>query len=350
MSKTKISGSNRVTLRKKPTKDGYSLYLDISQDGQRYKEYLKLSITPSGRTTRDREVLQKAELVRAMRMSEIENANLRINSRQRMSEDFIGFFASKATEKQMKRWRSTLKHLRNYSGGAVPFKRVTATWLAEFQAYLRGEVSDNSAATYYETVKAALNIAVRDKIIPSNPATEIKGIRRKDSMRQFLEEHEIKLLHETPCYDPLLKAAFLFDCFCGVRWGDLRMLQEKHIVGTSLRLIQQKTSDEVLFPLPEMALRYLPTRIGVPTKKIFPLLGLTYCQRYIGEWVTAAGITKHITPHCARHTFATMALSNGVDIYMVMKMLGHTEIKTTMKYLHLVDANKRSAAAKFPVW
>jgi len=84
-----------------------------------------------------------------------------------------------------------------------------------------------------------------------------------------------------------------------------------------------------------------------PNNKVFA--GLNYSaheNKNLSKWIEAAGITKDITFHCFRHTFATLQLSGGTDIYTVSKMLGHRELKTTQIYAKIIDQTKREAADK----
>ena len=86
---------------------------------------------------------------------------------------------------------------------------------------------------------------------------------------------------------------------------------------------------------------------GNPDENVF--LGLKYSaynNKHLAQWIGAAGITKNITFHCFRHTFATLQLYNGTDIYTVSKMLGHKDLKTTQIYAKIVDEAKRTAADK----
>ena len=71
-----------------------------------------------------------------------------------------------------------------------------------------------------------------------------------------------------------------------------------------------------------------------------------YRDKQLQQWIGAAGITKHITFHCFRHTFATLQLFNKTDIYTVSKMLGHKDVKTTQLYAKVVDEAKQTAANK----
>ena len=83
--------------------------------------------------------------------------------------------------------------------------------------------------------------------------------------------------------------------------------------------------------------------------KIFHLLYPTTTIVHIQQWVKDAGINKHITWHSGRHTFATMALSSGVDLYTVSKLLGHREIRTTQIYAKLIDKKKDGAVDNLPI-
>lgn len=86
---------------------------------------------------------------------------------------------------------------------------------------------------------------------------------------------------------------------------------------------------------------------GVPKdgdEQIFPGIKQTaYFKNTLNKWLKKAGITRHMTFHCFRHTFATLQLECGTDIYTIKSMLGHTSVNTTMVYSHIVDDRKRKA-------
>lgn len=86
-----------------------------------------------------------------------------------------------------------------------------------------------------------------------------------------------------------------------------------------------------------------------PTDKVFPKLPNSATVNIaIRKWTKAAGINKHITFHCARHTFAVVMLNNGTDIYTVSKLLGHRLIATTQVYAKIIDKTKQDAVANMP--
>lgn len=110
--------------------------------------------------------------------------------------------------------------------------------------------------------------------------------------------------------------------------------------------MQQKTKGQEVLPIPEQAYNLLGERKG-PKDKVFE--GLVYSAHmnlHLTKWVMKAGIQKEITFHCFRHTYATLQISLGTDIYTVSKMLGHRELKTTQVYAKIVDKLKQEAANK----
>jgi integrase len=146
-----------------------------------------------------------------------------------------------------------------------------------------------------------------------------------------------------------LKRAALFSSLTGLRWSDVEKLvwsevQHSEINGHFIRFTQKKTKGTETLPISEQAYQILGER-GESGEKIFK--GLKYSawiNLKLAQWVMKAGITKHITFHCFRHTFATLQLTMGTDIYTVSKMLGHRELRTTQIYAQIVDRKKVEAA------
>ena len=116
-------------------------------------------------------------------------------------------------------------------------------------------------------------------------------------------------------------------------------------------LRQKKTKVHLEFDLPQSAINLLPKRssISKPTTKIF---GAKHDDSVVNiqlrKWVAAAGINKHISFHCGRHTFATLMLSKGADLYTVSKLLGHTSINNTQIYAKVVNEAKMRALDLLP--
>lgn len=169
--------------------------------------------------------------------------------------------------------------------------------------------------------------------------------------RSYLTLEEVRRLAETPCRVDGLKHAFLFACFCGLRYSDIRALTWKSIrdMGDGrlqIEIIQQKTQEAVYLPLSENAVAQLPAR-GNAEDAVFKL-PRGHTGEAVAAWAAAAGIEKHVTFHVARHTCATLLLTFGADLYTVSKLLGHTNVKTTQVYAKIVDEKKRAAVELIP--
>lgn len=149
----------------------------------------------------------------------------------------------------------------------------------------------------------------------------------------------------------VMRRAFLFSCFTGIRKCDIERLTYENVDFTSmtLRFNQKKIEwrsahSGVTTPLNEHLMKLIGEPGENPKALIFPLnKDQRVIQRHLNSWMKAAGITKHITWHCARHSFAVNILNGGADIKTVSSLLGHASLKMTEKYLHVVDSRKQSA-------
>ena len=204
---------------------------------------------------------------------------------------------------------------------------------------------------YYSCLCGALNAAVRAEIILSNPFDKIAStdkIRVPESTREYLTIDEIKQLIATDCKRENIKNAFLFSCFCGLRYSDICKITWGQITqdGEQMRiqLQMQKTKDPLYLPISEQAQKYMPHRgTASANDPIFNIFTEVYTNTIIAEWTKAAGITKKVTFHVARHTFATMMLTLGADLYTTSKLLGHTKLETTQVYAKIVNKKKDEA-------
>ena len=111
-----------------------------------------------------------------------------------------------------------------------------------------------------------------------------------------------------------------------------------------LQLKMQKTKDPLYLPISEQAQKYMPKRGTASAESaIFDLPTGQCCNSIIKDWAKAAGITKKVSFHVARHTFATMMLTLGADLYTTSKLLGHADIETTQIYAKIVNKKKDEA-------
>ena len=166
--------------------------------------------------------------------------------------------------------------------------------------------------------------------------------------KEYLTLDEVKQLAATPCDIPVLKAASLFACLTGLRISDIQNLQWEDFTiapdqGYCLRIRTQKTQTEATLPISNEAYELC----GTPgTGKVFKGLKRSMINYPLKNWIKKAGITKPITFHGFRHSYAVIQISLGTDIYTVSKMLTHKNVTTTQIYADLVNSKKRETANK----
>lgn len=144
-----------------------------------------------------------------------------------------------------------------------------------------------------------------------------------------------------------MKTAFLFSCFCGLRYSDVKGLRWKDVIEengkTHLELRQQKTGKVIYLPLSLQAQKFMPGEKGNPDDAVFDVPTLSDCDHVLKTWTSKAGITKRVSYHVSRHAFATMTLTMGADLYTTSQLLGHSDVETTQVYAKIVDKKKVDA-------
>ena len=259
---------------------------------------------------------------------------------------------------------SATNYLIKYAGENVTLQDIDVAFIRGFIKYLNkvdgchgGKLGDQTIYTYYIVFIIALNKAVKYDIIPFNPADKIPAEdkpRRTSKTREYLTLEEVQKLIDTECKDGRVKRLFLFCCFTGLRHSDAFLLRWKNIVtlddgSKQIQTVQKKTKETIYIPLTENALSFLPERyMDGEENRIFQMPETSCAYDYLHDWAKKAGITKNVTFHVARYTYATLLLYYGADIYTVSKLLGHTSVKTTQIYAKVMDETKRKAVELIP--
>ena len=361
-----------VILRQRQKGDKVSLYLDYYHQGKRNYEYLQLYLTPEpqkvkltkGQKDDNKKTLALAEAIRSKRHLEIQNGIYGFQDKGKMKGSFIRYVEylsekRKGSEGNYGNWESALKHLRKFVKFDITFAQIDKRWLDDFKEYLQKEaltpaeqlLSQNSASSYYNKIRAALKQAYKEGIIHRNPADETEGIKPGEPEREFLTLEELQAIAKEECEIPVLKRAFIFSALTGLRWSDIQKMKWSEVqysneIGHYIRFTQKKTKGAETLPISEQAFELLGSRTS-SDERVF--VGLKYSAWHnlrLQQWVMKAGISKTITFHCARHTFATLQLTLGTDIYTVSKLLGHRDLKTTQIYAKIIDERKKEAANK----
>ena len=353
-----------IRLRMKSLSNGSkSLYLDIYRDGKRTYEYLKMYIIPetdSNSRRQNQTTMDAANAIKSKRIIQMTNGEAGIENREKV---FLLNWMETYKENQAKRGkkdgdqiRVTIRILKDFAGERMTMNQIDKAFCQEYIDYLLTEyrpkgkqVSNFTLHTYYRILNGALNAAVRAEVIKVNPFTKINNsdkIRLPESKRSYMTIEEVRALIATPMKNEAIKQAYLFSCFCGLRISDIVGLKWKNVFVDNgqyrLAVAMQKTKEPIYLPLSNEALKWMPEREDKAADD--PVFNLpSNINQYLRPWAEAAGITKRFTFHTARHTFATMMLTLGADLYTVSKLLGHTSVRMTQVYAKIINQKKDEA-------
>jgi site-specific recombinase XerD len=228
---------------------------------------------------------------------------------------------------------------------------VNHKFIVDYEFYLKTErrCAHNTATKYLKNFKKIIRIALANEWIDRDPFANIK-FHLDEIDRDFLEEHELKRVMEKSL--PIERLAqvrdtFVFACFTGLAFSDLQGLREEHLVRDGdgsvwIRKKRQKTKNMCNIPLLKVPLeiieKYRRHPECVKRGVLLPVLSNQKMNAYLRELADLCGITKQISTHVARHTFASsVALANGVSMESVAKMLGHSNTNMTRHYARVLD-------------
>jgi integrase len=349
------------------------LYLHNETSTSKNGNEVKVKLGPIEKHS-NRETLLLGEQIRQKRdkalngneaLTDLEKRMLDKDNRIRAmgEQDFVAYFKELADKRQSSNhdnWVSAYNYLVKFTGGALKFADLTEKFCNDFKDYLlttksrkseKVMLAQNSAVSYFNKLKATLKQAYKDGLLEYDLNAKVEVIKPAETQRNFLTIDELNKLVKKPCQNQLLKSAAIFSALTGLRFSDIKKLTWGELIyipdnGYFIQFKQQKTKGVEMHPISDQAAGLLGER-GKPADRVFE--GLTYSayqNKHLYQWIGSAGITKDITFHCFRHTYATLQLSKGTDIYTVSKMLGHRELKTTQVYAKIIDQTKRDAADK----
>ena len=356
-----------VTLRTRPLKNGMlSYYLDY-YPGYRDQETMKtirheglnIYIYANPKNERERNfnatMSEKAEAIRCRRFESIVNDRYDFFDRHKLKADFLEYYR-RQLRKHDQKWEFVYHHFYNFVHGKCTFEEIDIDLCNKFREYLLnakqlrrdGRISKNSASGYWSTFRGLLKILYRNRLITTNINDFLDKIETEDTPKDYLSVEELYKLAETPCKKPILKTAALFSCLTSLRISDILSLQWHEIVdfaagGKCVHTITQKTKTEDIIPISDEALQligYSPEKNGL----VFKGLKRSWTQQPMKEWIREAGITKNITFHSYRRTYATLQGAAGTDIRTIQSNMAHKSITTTQRYMKVVDSNKREAS------
>ena len=350
-----MKAKGQVRLRKRQMKGGgWSLYLDIYEKGMRRYEYLRMYLAEE-RTPADRqknaETLRVAEAVRARRMIELQarGAGLAVSSSKTIAACLDDWLETRKGRSKgtLEVWTFWARKVKAWKGSALSLKDLTPAWWEAYETWVRGlGLGATTIHHYLARMRCVLNRAEKDGLLAVNPAknARISGVRKAE--RIYLTADELSRLKRVSCPDREVGRAFLFGCFTGLRYSDIKTLDWRQVEGRRLVARIRKTGKTEYLELNAQAVEVM----GDPgTGRVFQIpVWMGRVEHLLREWAALAGVQKHITFHTSRHTFAVLMLSAGVDIYTLSRLLGHSSVTTTQIYADIVDARKRQAVDLFP--
>lgn len=374
--KKQLKAKEPIKIRFKQLTDGnVSIYLDIYYQGKRSYEFLKMYLVPEvdkASKEQNLKTLQCVEAIKGQRINDLYNGKADINKNgfeKMLLIDFLNLYIdSKIKSGKSKSYirgiARILPRMEAYNAGAM-LKDIDRNFCLGFIEHLKTAknikhainkektITSRTARAYFDALNSALIWGVKKGYLNSNPCELVdtdEKIKAPESTREYLTKEEVKTLIDAPCINDSVKQAYLFSCFCGLRYSDVSSLTWGEVINedgrTKVKTIMQKTKRVIYVPLGGMALTFMPAKpVGAKDNdKVFAKLpSLAYINIALKQWAKSNGINKVITFHTSRHTFATTLLQGNADLYTVSKLLGHTKITTTQIYAKIVDKAKEEA-------
>ncbi|WP_264564326.1 tyrosine-type recombinase/integrase [Flavobacterium sp. N3904] len=371
-----------VTLRKRTLPSGkITLYLDFfppiynakTREFSR-REYLGLYLVSKPKNNIDKamnsENLHKAEVICANRRNELNKQQIytpfeqeRLRLQEIGKKSFLQYIKQTAeikTGNNAEIWKYAIIHFEKFlKNEDILMEEIDVTVVEDFREYILKAkclkkkdqfLAQNTALSYFNKIKATLRKAYKKGLLQTDVNAAVESIKEQESQRNFLTMEEATRLFRTPCKKEIVKRVCMFSLLTGIRYSDVAKLtwaevQYSKSEGYYIRFKQQKTDRPVTLPISHEAFELLGEKEAL-SKRVFYDLKKWDVDRLLPIWVKDASIEKHITFHCFRHTYATLQMAAGTDIFTVSKMLGHKSIKTTQIYTKIIDEKKRETTNK----
>ena len=365
---SKVEKSPFKLRRRKLTDGRESLFIDHTVDGRHEYEFLKLYLVPETSVKAKREnakTLRQAEEIIIAKTENMVDDKAQEEAAKDKSQMLLSDFISMLMEEYKQRGQPAYLRLRAARTKLEKFRPgarlcdIDKKFCVDYAEWLQSEpltpqgkpLAQATAFSSFWNLGITLSSARQKGYIKSNP-WELLGshekIQQPEGKREFLTFEEIRKLEQTPYIKENIRKAFLFACYCGLRvgdvtdlrWSDISVNGGRHFVS----VVMQKNSKPISLPLPAKALSWLPER-GEPESSVFSLPSRTNLRKHLQKWSEQAGLGRHLHFHLSRHTYGTMLITAGVDLYTASKMMGHADVRPTQVYAKIVDKKKEEAVS-----
>lgn len=373
--------ATKVKLRqKKISGKRHSLYLDF---------YPAISHPETGKPTRreflgrylfdkpkteehkehNKETIKWGEHVRQKRDTELNKPEIytgyekeQLAIRQKGELNFVEYFkklADKRKGSNNDNWISAYKYLTSFTNGLLKFSELNARFCEQFKEHLlttisrkssKTTLSQNSAVSYFNKVKAAMKQAYKDGYLQSDLNAKVDCIKTQQTVKITLTIEELNRLAKTEIENTLLRRASLFIAMTGLpfkemqnlKWGDIDVTES---FGIRITMVRQKTNQPYYLYISNQAYELLGERNSSEDKP-FGELNDRDRYYYFPLWLAKAGITKEITFHDLRHTYGCLQIDLGTDLYTLQGQMNHASPKDTAGYGKISNRKKQEAAEK----
>lgn len=375
--------SGNPRLLRKSVKDGseYSLYLEYQigynhDNGTsiRRKESLSLYLVASPRTPverqKNKETLDLAKKIRFEREQEFleDKEGYRLKKDKTVNfYDYYQAYVDNYTKKDIRVIEMGLRDFKAFTAQEYPQyaqriepKQITKDMMIKFTQFLTKKHRGTGISSVYRRFKKIINYGIDHGVFTQNPCKGVTVAPNDDMLvKEILSEKEMKQLFA--CHyegeNPIIRRAFAMTCLGGIRYCDVKRLTygEVDYENALIKFRQNKTINHskrsgAVINLTDITLAIIGPRPedAKDDTLIFPLPSSTMCLKALRHWTKRAGITKHITWHCGRHSFGTILLNKGSNVKVVADLLGHSSLKYVEVYVRAVDEEKKKALNSLP--
>lgn len=354
-------------LRRRRLADGReSLFIDHTSGGKHEYEFLSLYLVPETSVKAKREnakTLRQAEEIIHAKTEVLVDEQAQVEAAKDKSKMLLADFIDILIAEYKSQGRSGYAGLRTAKVVLTSFSPdarlcdIDKKFCTDYADWLKGgyltkdgkTLEKATAFSYFWKLKIVLTCACQKEYIKHNPwklLSPHEKIQRPESKRDYLTLEEVNKLEHSPYKKDVIRQAFLFACYCGLRISDIVTLRWSNITVNGgqwyVSVVMHKNSKPISLPLPAKALRWLPER-GEQDDLVFALPNKNSIRKHLKKWAEQAGINHDICFHTSRHTYGTMLITAGVDLYTASKMMGHADVRPTQEYAKIVDKKKEEA-------
>lgn len=346
-----------VKLRYRTLKSGKrTYYLDIHHNGKRWREFLKVTISPNDDVKNEKKkIIEKIRVNRELELLSEDTNHIPTHFRKLDFFVFTKDFLDHYRKQDGRMIEGSVKKFEIFLGtSTIPISKITPGIMEKFKDYLIYDagLSGETPHNYFTRFKKVLKAAKIKGYLKEMPTEHIrfKNPNKNDTIKkQVVDAEELQQLATTFCGNEEVKRAFLFACYTSLGLAEIRELKWSNIKNGRLITPRKKTGEIINNRLNLTALKILGER-KASSQYIFEIQSLSdsAINKNIKNWSKRANLDKHLTFYCARHTFACLLLMNGANLKTVADAMGHSSTRSTLKYLNYVQKLQDEAIDKLP--